>query len=263
MLKRKAFQVVLAQPVPEEQQRIRKALEGSGQFHVCYVTHDGLDCLREVIAQQPDLVVLDMVLDKIDGLEVLRRLKEFSPSGTKCLVTSCYAGYLSEQALLAGADYCLLAPYSCEVLTERATQLLVPPKTVRSDQEIDRETVRVLAQMDAPDHLHGYTFTVEAVRIVVRDPEVIRRRKVTQEVYQVLADAHGIPLSRVERVMRTLTDHIFKAHPSEYLAQFFNLTAVHRGRITNAAFLSAVSALVIERLNERKGSANDANSSFS
>lgn len=262
MLKRKVFQVVLAHPVPEEQQRIRKALEKSGQFRVVYTTHDGLDCLREVIAQQPDLVVLDMVLDKIDGLEVLRRLKEFSPSRTKCLVTSCYAGYLSEQAVLAGADYCILAPYSCEVLVERALQLLVPPKSMLSDQEIDRETIRVLGQMGAPDHLYGYTFTIEAVRIVVRDPEVIRSRRVTQEIYQALADAHGIPLSRVERVMRTLTEHIFKAHPSEYLAQFFNMSAVHRGRIANTAFLSAVSARVIERLNERKGNTDSSTSFF-
>lgn len=255
MVKEKIFQVILAHPIPEEQQRIRKALEGSGQFRVNYTTHDGLDCLREVVAQRPDLVILDMVLDKIDGLEVLRRLKEFSLPGIKYLVTSSYGGYLAEQAVLTGADYCLLAPYSYDVLVERAKQILVPPQTVHSDREIDKETAYVLLQIGAPDHLRGYGFVMEGVRIVVRDPEVIRRRKVTRELYQVLADAHGIPLLRVERVMRTLITNIFDHNPPELLSRYFKLSNIHNGRITNTAFLSTVSALVMERLDAQQEAA--------
>lgn len=250
MHKEKTFQVIVAHAVPEEQARIRKALEGSGRFRVSYMTHDGLDCLREVVARQPDLVVLDMVLDKIDALEVLRRLKAFSLSGTKYLVTSCYAGYLGEQAVLAGASYCLLAPYSYEVLTERATQLLVPPQAVFSDHEIDKATAYILRQISAPEHLIGYSYVLESMRILIRDPEIIRRRRVTQELYQVMADSHQIPLARVERVMRTLTEHIFKHNAVETLTRFFNLAHVHRGSISNTAFLSAVCALVQARLEE-------------
>lgn len=251
MLKGKTFQVIVAHPMPEEQKRIRKALEESGRFRVSYMTHDGLDCLREIVAQQPDLVVMDMVLDKIDALEVLRRLKDFSLTGTKYLVTSCYAGYLGEQAALAGADYCLLAPYSYEVLTERSTQLLIPPQAVFSDREIDQATAYILRKMSAPEHLAGYGFALESMRILIRDPEIIHRRKVTQELYQAIADSHQIPLSRVERVIRTLTEHIFKTNTVEELAKSFNLANVHHGSISNTAFLSAVSALVRARLEEQ------------
>lgn len=261
MLKGKTFRVVVAHPVPEEQNRIRQTLEESGRFQVSYMTHDGLDCLREIVAQQPDLVILDMVLDKIDALEVLRRVKEFSLPATRYLVTSCYAGYLSEQAVLAGADYCLLAPYSCEVLAERATQLLVPPGPTFSNQEIDKVTAQILLQISAPDHLIGYSFVQEGVRILIRDPEIIRHRKVTQELYQVLADAHHIPLSRVERVMRTLTEHVFKNNSPEDLARFFNMASIHRGGISNTAFLSAVSTLARERLDQAKSKSSTNSSS--
>lgn len=248
MGKRSIYQAIVANPIPEEQQRIKKALEGSGGFQVRYVTHDGLDCLRETVSAQPDLVVLDMVLDKIDGLEVLRRLKEFSLSRTKYLVTSSYTGYLNEQAMLAGASYCALAPYSYEVLAQRARQILTPPQAVFSDREIDRETAYVLLQMGARDSLKGYAFVIEGLRILVRDPGLIRRRRATQELYQVLADAHKIPLYKVERVMRTLTTRIFDDNTPELLLKYFSPATVQRRHVTNTAFLSLVSSLVLERL---------------
>lgn len=248
MSKEKVYHVVLAHPIPAEQQRITQALEETGCFNVIHVTYDGLDCLREVVSVQPDLVILDMVLDKIDGLEVLRRLREFSLPKTKYLVTSNYTSYLNHFAALSGASHCILAPYSCEMLVERARQILTPPQVVLADRTIDALTTCVLAQLGAPDHLKGYPYAIECVRILVRDPDLVRRRRVTQELYHAIADTHGIPMYRVERVLRTLIEQVFDNNSAEVLARYFNRSSLQRSRLTNTAFLSGVANQVRERL---------------
>ena len=48
---------------------------------------DGVDALAMVAESKPDVLVLDLVLAKLDGIEVLRRLPEASPD-TKGLVVS-------------------------------------------------------------------------------------------------------------------------------------------------------------------------------
>jgi len=47
--------------------------------HTVECVHDGYEALRRVAEQPPDLVVLDLMLPGIDGLEVCRRLRERWP----------------------------------------------------------------------------------------------------------------------------------------------------------------------------------------
>lgn len=249
MSKKRSFQAVVAHPVSEERQRICRALEKTGVFHISYTTHDGLDCLREAVSARPDLMVLDTVLSNLDGLEVLRRLKEFPSGETKYLMLTSYNGYLTEQARLAGADYCLLEPCSEEVLAARALELLMPPRTmIYHDRDIDRETAQILAQYEAPAHLKGYDYTLDCVRILVRDPGLIRRRRITEELYAVVGAAYGSEYKRVERALRTFTDHILTRCALSTLESDFNSAAIQRGHISNTVFLSSIAQRVSTRL---------------
>lgn len=247
---RKNIQVMIAHPRPEEQKRIASLLKREGVFRVRHMTHDGLECLREAVAIQPDLLVLDLVLDKIDGLEVLRRLKEFPLPNTKCLILSDYNGYIAKQALLHGADYCLLTPCADHVLIERIRMLVLPPLHAYTDEAIDVETIRVLRAIGVSNHLKAYAYVLDGVRILIRDPDVIRQRRLTKDLYGVIAQHFDISTLQVERTMRTLTESLFKKGDSEHLANYFNASDIQRGKITNSNFLAVVVYQVSKALEE-------------
>lgn len=249
--KKKPIQVVIAHPRAEEQQRIASLLEREGVFHVCHMTHDGLDCLREAVSIQPGLVILNMVLDKVDGLEVLRRLKEFSLSDTKCLMLTDYNGYLREQALLSGANYCLLTPCADGVLVERARMLVLPAAAAHSDEAIDAASVMILRTMGVSDRLKGYAYTLSALRILVRDPDLIRQRRMTRDLYEPVAADFGIPKIHIERTMRTMTNRLFQRGDREHLAQYFSASDVQHGSITNSDFLTATLRFVTQALKQK------------
>ena len=73
---------------------------------------NGKLALAEVAAEMPDLILLDLVMPEMDGLETLRRLKE-SPD-TKgipvVVVTTKGAPEVVEQAFAAGCDDYLTKP---------------------------------------------------------------------------------------------------------------------------------------------------------
>lgn len=249
--KEKLKQVVIAHPIPEEQARIVATLKKEGMFHVRHVTHDGLDCLREVVALQPDLLILDTVLDKIDGLEVLRRLKEFSCVKTKCLLLTSYGRYVTEHSACFGADYCLIAPFADRVLAETVRTLVLPSETFYRDEEIDAQTIQILRTIGVPPRLKGYAYVVEAVRILLRDPGLVRRRCVVKELYGVIAQHFGVTLLQVERSMRTLTNKVFDKGEREDLAQYFSPSDVQQAHATNTDFLTTLAYLVRQRLPEK------------
>lgn len=248
---RKSIQVMIAHPLVEEQQRIASLLKREGIFRVRHMTHDGLECLREAVSIQPELLILNMVLDKVDGLEVLRRLKEFPLPHTKCLVLTDYNGYLREQALLSGADYCLLTPCADGVLIERLRMLVLPPTHSHSDEAIDAATISVLRVIGASDHLKGYAYVLNALRILVRDPDLIRQRRVTRDLYAVIAENFNVPRMHIERTMRTLTCRLFERGDLEHLSQYFSASDIQQAKITNSDFLTAVLRFVNKALEDK------------
>jgi two-component system KDP operon response regulator KdpE len=100
---------------------LRRALAARGHDVVTAV--DGEDAIAEVEATVPDLVVLDLNLPGIDGMEVCRRLRTWTPVPILILsVREDEAGKV--RALDLGADDYLTKPFGVEELLARVRALL-------------------------------------------------------------------------------------------------------------------------------------------
>ena len=60
--------------------RIKLKAERFDRGHTVIEARDGEEALRHIADKSPDAVFLDIVLPKLDGCEVLRRLRETHPS---------------------------------------------------------------------------------------------------------------------------------------------------------------------------------------
>jgi DNA-binding response OmpR family regulator len=101
---------------------VRRYLERAG-YQVTQAG-DGAAALAEVARDQPDLVVLDLMLPKIDGLEVCRRLRA-DPHGVPIVMLTA----LGEEAdrvlgLQVGADDYVTKPFSPRELVLRVQSVL-------------------------------------------------------------------------------------------------------------------------------------------
>ncbi len=91
--------------------------------HTVECVHDGHEALRRIAERQPDLVVLDLMLPGIDGLEVCRRLRERWPIPVVMLTalgdeTDRLAGFE------IGADDYVTKPFSPRELAMRVRSVL-------------------------------------------------------------------------------------------------------------------------------------------
>jgi DNA-binding response OmpR family regulator len=87
---------------------------------------DGAEALASVAAQRPDAVVLDVMMPKIDGIEVLRRMKaDPGTAAVPVLLLSARAQAKDiADGLDAGADAYMTKPFDPVELLERVTSLL-------------------------------------------------------------------------------------------------------------------------------------------
>jgi two-component system response regulator MprA len=96
---------------------IRRELEDEG--HAVTVCHDGASGLRAAERAAFDIIVLDVMLPYMDGLEVTRRLRRGSIRAPILLLTARDAPEEIVRGLDSGADDYLTKPFSFDVLLAR------------------------------------------------------------------------------------------------------------------------------------------------
>jgi two-component system response regulator MprA len=113
---------------------IRRALIYEG--YSVEVAHDGTTALRSALDHRPDLVVLDIMMPGIDGLEVCRRLRAESKVPVLMLTAK---DSINDRVvgLDSGADDYLVKPFAYDELLARVRSLL------RRHEPGGREVVRV------------------------------------------------------------------------------------------------------------------------
>ena len=92
----------------------RKILENAG-FEVCEA-EDGLTALERFYLEKPGLVLLDVTMKDMNGIEVLKRLREMDGAAIVIIVTADVQTSTQEMAKLGGASGFVTKPISSESL---------------------------------------------------------------------------------------------------------------------------------------------------
>lgn len=121
--------------VVDDDRAVRESLRRSLTFNGYTVdtAGDGLEALEKVIADRPDLLVLDVMMPRLDGLEVCRRLRSAGDDLPILVLTARDSVSERVSGLDAGADDYLPKPFALEELLARLRSLL--RRTTREDEE--------------------------------------------------------------------------------------------------------------------------------
>ena len=117
--------IVLADDHPLIRQGLRTVLESQDDYRVVGEADDGLDAVETVEHLQPDILIVDVMLPSLNGLEVTRRVRARAPQ-TRVIVLSMYSNesYVLE-ALRSGAAAYVLKATSTNELVEAVRCALI------------------------------------------------------------------------------------------------------------------------------------------
>ncbi len=106
-----------------------------------YVAHTGTEAVNQVALAAPDLVILDLGLPDVDGLEVCRRVREFSE--VPIVVLSAYGDERRKvEALDSGADDFVTKPFGMAELEARL-RVALRHADARGDRDQESTTLEV------------------------------------------------------------------------------------------------------------------------
>ncbi len=197
-------------------QYIRRGLE-EAQYHADLV-EDGLEALRIISGGLYDLVVLDLRLPGMTGLQVLRTLRDRGITTPILVLTAQDAVGHKVEALRAGADDYVTKPFAFEEVLARVEALsrrpkqLTAPRLVVGDLELDM-TSREVRRQGKPIELTPKEYAV--LEYLIRHPgRVMSRTLITEYAW----DYHFDPGTNiVDVVINRLRKKIDAGHEKKLL----------------------------------------------
>lgn len=238
--------ILLADSSDDARRLLQTALERSGRFEVVADTGDGTQVVELVRKHKPDLMVLDLILPGLDGLTILRKLKE--EERPEILVTSNFVRQeMVAEAGNLGAAMFISKPYNEEAMIEHLLRIAEKRSEQFHAPGLEEMVTAIIHEVGVPAHIKGYQYVREAIMITVEDMEVIN--SVTKILYPEVAKRYHTTPSRVERAIRHAIEVAWDRGDIETLQRFFGYTVSNiKGKPTNSEFIAMISDRIRLRL---------------
>ena len=248
--------VMIADNTEEFCSSLVTALQRSEGFRVVGTANDGEQAVRMILEKQPQILVLDLMLSKKDGLSVLKAISTMDRKPAVLATSGFITDYVASAAANLGVQYLMLKPCDMTALTERLEELR-GGQTVRSfsaaqesKPSIEAMVTSIIHEIGVPAHIKGYQYLREAIIIAAEDMDVINA--ITKVLYPQVAKAFQTTPSRVERAIRHAIEVAWDRGDLDTLQRFFGYTVSNtKGKPTNSEFI----ALIADKLQlQLKGS---------
>lgn len=116
------FNILLVDDEPSTLQLVRKILQADG--HKVSEAIDGAQAIEVFEATRPDLVLLDVVIPKIDGLGVLQEIRRRDRMAGVIMVSALTSEQLAVKSMLSGADDYVSKPFKLNTIRLHIRQVM-------------------------------------------------------------------------------------------------------------------------------------------
>jgi DNA-binding NarL/FixJ family response regulator len=167
----KPVRILIADDHELVRQGMRTILQAEPGWTVCGEATTGREALAKALELKPDVIVLDLALPELNGVEVTRQLRRVLPIAI-LIVTMHHAEDVVAEALSAGANGYVLKADAGRTLAEAVRAIL-------NEGQFISESVRTAA---------GLQFTDDAAMAMRRSARLTSRER---EVLQLLAEGQA------------------------------------------------------------------------
>ena len=236
--------VIIADNTEEFCNHLTAALKRTDGFRVLGTANDGEQAIKMVTERKPDILVLDLMLTKQDGLSVLKAISAMDHKPVTLATSRFVTDYVATAAANLGVRYLMLKPCDMSTLVERLEEIRGATGQPQQPQKngisnIESMVTGIIHEIGVPAHIKGYQYLREAIIIAVGDMDVINA--ITKVLYPQVAKTFQTTPSRVERAIRHAIEVAWDRGDLETLQRFFGYTVSStKGKPTNSEFIALI-----------------------
>ncbi|MST99907.1 sporulation transcription factor Spo0A [Tissierella pigra] len=261
------IKVVIADDNREFSDILTRFISSYDDFQVVGTAKDGIEALEVIEREEPEVLILDIIMPHLDGLEVLERLRESSSFNSnrqpKVIVLSAVGqDKITQRAIELGAHYYVVKPFDFQVFIKRLKQVVgidntiiysketpesymsnvpnIPSKiNIAGEKNLEAKITKIIHEIGIPAHIKGYLYLREAIFMVIEDMDFLGA--ITKELYPNIAIKFNTTPSRVERAIRHAIEVAWTRGKIDTINRLFGYTVSNnKGKPTNSEFIALI-----------------------
>ena len=201
-------------------------VESDHELRLVGRANNGEDAYRMIREKQPDVVLLDLIMPKMDGLSVMEtvnRDQELKKHPGFIVISAVGQERITEDAFKKGADVCSASASPAQA-----------PKI-----SLETRVTDMIHEIGIPAHIKGYHYLRDAIMMAVEDMDVLNA--ITKVLYPTVAKMHQTTASRVERAIRHAIEVAWSRGKLDTLDHLFGYTVSNeKGKPTNSEFIALI-----------------------
>lgn len=238
---------LLTTEAPEELNAQKADVFSKHNISPIYCTKDGEEVLRRIISENPDIVLIDLFMAKLDSIGIMKALKHQNVQNLPLIVvlSAFHSPALEREVMSQGAAYFVIKPYNTDSLLDNLVNMLNANagkgdiRKLNSGSGIEVKVTEILHQIGVPAHIKGYHYLRDSIIMSIEHPEIINA--VTKQLYPSVAKKYETTSSRVERAIRHAIEVAWDRGDVDVLNSYFGYTIhISRGKPTNSEFIAMI-----------------------
>jgi len=238
-------------------QLLEDIVRSDEELNVVGTAKDGLEACDMIRSKQPDVVLLDIVMPKLDGLTVLEKInndQSLKKHPAFIMISAIGQEKITEDAFNKGADYYIMKPFDNDLVINRIK--LVRDRNTKSSNEprmanayekspkpaehdLETDVTNIIHEIGVPAHIKGYQYLREAIMMSVNDIEMLN--SITKILYPTIAKQFQTTPSRVERAIRHAIEVAWSRGKMDTIDELFGYTINNgKGKPTNSEFIALI-----------------------
>lgn len=218
---------------------------------------DGMEAVELIKNEEPDVVILDVIMPNLDGLGVLEKMKNenLRKRPSIILLTAMGQENVTEEAFRLGVSYIMLKPFDNQMLLKkirnvagvykeaetksfiRTSKLDIPKQNTAYRLEII--VTNIIHEIGVPAHIKGYQYLRDAIILVVKDIDIIN--SITKQLYPAIAQLYHTTPSRVERAIRHAIEVAWDRGKTDTIEELFGYVITNgKAKPTNSEFIALI-----------------------
>ena len=102
---------------------IKKALSDSG-YSDFVEAQDGAEAVQKYEEEKPDMVIMDITMPNMDGLQALKKIKESDPNARVVMCTAMGQESMVVEAIKSGAKDFVVKPFDAQRIVQTVSDIL-------------------------------------------------------------------------------------------------------------------------------------------
>ena len=214
--------------------------------------NNGEEMCKIIEQKQPDVVLLDLIMPKMDGLSVMEQInadRKIKKHPSFIVVTAVGQEQMTEDAFEKGANYYIMKPFNNRMLLDKikhVNRIYRPAVTDREQEsgrnempeyDLEEEVTDMIHEIGIPAHIKGYHYLRDSIMMAVEDMDVLNA--ITKILYPTVAKKNQTTSSRVERAIRHAIEVAWTRGKMETIDEMFGYTVSSgKGKPTNSEFIA-------------------------